>query len=140
MAKRTISKGSRLKLRDKYDREFFVLITGLLVASPVGFFYKNLETLPPKVLAIYAVGILLIAFSVAFGLLILLYHKFLFFSKNNYKRLLLNYVVMHNLVEEETVKDDKGSHEKLKLAPIYLKKPNTYELHTYFPIDGGVHQ
>ena len=56
MAKRTISKGSRLKLRDKYDREFFVLITGLLVASPVGFFYKNFETLPPKVLAIYAVG------------------------------------------------------------------------------------
>ena len=85
MAKRTISKGSRLKLRDKYDREFFVLITGLLVASPVGFFYKNFETLPPKVLAIYAVGILLIAFSVAFGLLILLYQKFLFFSKNNYK-------------------------------------------------------
>ena len=62
MAKRTISKGSRLKLRDKYDREFFVLITGLLFASPVGFFYKNFETLPPKVLAIYAVGILLIAF------------------------------------------------------------------------------
>ena len=140
MAKRTISKGSRLKLRDKYDREFFVLITGLLVASPVGFFYKNFETLPPKVLAIYAVGILLIAFSVAFGLLILLYHKFLFFSKNNYKRLLLNYVVKHNLVEKETVKDEKGSHEKLKLAPIYLKQPNTYELHTYFPIDGGVHQ
>lgn len=91
-------------------------------------------------LAIYAVGILLIAFSVAFGLLILLYHKFLFFSKNNYKRLLLNYVVKHNLVEKETVKDEKGSHEKLKLAPIYLKQPNTYELHTYFPIDGGVHQ
>ena len=67
MAKRTISKGSRLKLRDKYDREFFVLIAGLLVASPVGLFYKKLETLPPKVLAIYAVGILLIAFSVAFG-------------------------------------------------------------------------
>ena len=43
MAKRTISKGSRLKLRDKYDREFFVLITGLLVASPVGFFYKILK-------------------------------------------------------------------------------------------------
>ena len=140
MAKRTITKGSRLKLRDKYDREFFVLITGLLVASPVGFFYKNFETLPPKVLAIYAVGILLIAFSVAFGLLILLYHKFLFFSKNNYKRLLLNYVVKHGLVEKETVKDEKGSHEKLKLAPIYLKQPNTYELHTYFPIDGGVHQ
>ena len=140
MAKRTISKGSRLKLRDKYDREFFVLITGLLVASPVGFFYKNFETLPPKVLAIYAVGILLIAFSVAFGLLILLYHKFLFFSKNNYKRLLLNYVVKHGLVEKEMVKDEKGSHEKLKLAPIYLKQPNTYELHTYFPIDGGVHQ
>ena len=57
MAKRTISKGSRLKLRDKYDREFFVLITGLLVASPVGLFYKKFETLPPKVLAIYAVGI-----------------------------------------------------------------------------------
>ncbi|MCT0054497.1 cell division protein FtsK, partial [Lactococcus lactis subsp. lactis] len=132
MAKRTITKGSRLKLRDKYDREFFVLITGLLVASPVGFFYKNFETLPPKVLAIYAVGILLIAFSVAFGLLILLYHKFLFFSKNNYKRLLLNYVVKHGLVEKETVKDEKGSHEKLKLAPIYLKQPNTYELHTYF--------
>lgn len=140
MAKRTISKGSRLRLRDKYDREFFVLITGLLVASPVGFFYKNFETLPPKVLAIYAVGILLIAFSVAFGLLILLYHKFLFFSKKNYKRLLLNYVVKHGLVEKETVKDEKGSHEKLKLAPIYLKQPNTYELHTYFPIDGGVHQ
>lgn len=43
MAKRTINKGSRLKLRDKYDREFFVLITGLLVASPVGLFYKNLK-------------------------------------------------------------------------------------------------
>lgn len=54
--------------------------------------------------------------------------------------MLLNYVVKHGLVEKEMVKDEKGSHEKLKLAPIYLKQPNTYELHTYFPIDGGVHQ
>ena len=42
MVKRTINKGSRLKLRDKYDRELFVLIAGLLVASPVGLFYKKL--------------------------------------------------------------------------------------------------
>ncbi|MCB6181931.1 hypothetical protein LI268_08650, partial [Dialister invisus] len=27
-----------------------------------------------------------------------------------------------------------------KLARIYVKQPNSYELHTYFPIDGGTHQ
>lgn len=140
MRKHNINKGSRVKVINKYDRQLFVGVFGLLIASPASFFYKEFEAIPPVKIAIIAGGIFLIAFSVAFVFLVFLYQHFLFFSKKNYKRLLLNYLLKHNLFEKKTIKTESGTREKIKLAPIYLRQPNTYELHTYFPIDGGTHQ
>ncbi|MCJ7967712.1 MAG: hypothetical protein MUW51_00750 [Lactococcus lactis] len=73
----------------------------MLIASPMGFFYKDFQSMPPEKIAIIVGIILLIAFSVAFLLLVLLYHRFLFFSQKNYKRLLLNYLLKHNLFEKK---------------------------------------
>ncbi|MFK4816915.1 FtsK/SpoIIIE domain-containing protein [Lactococcus petauri] len=140
MGQKNVSKGSRLRLSDKYDRQSFVGIVGLILSSPSAAFYKDLQAMDSKMLALVLTGVFFVAFSLGFGLLVFTYGHFRSFSMKNYKRLLLNYLVQHNLIEKVTVKTDKGTRERHKLARIYVKQPNSYELHTYFPIDGGTHQ
>ncbi|WP_251713335.1 FtsK/SpoIIIE domain-containing protein [Lactococcus ileimucosae] len=140
MRQKNVSKGARLYLWNRYDRQSFVGLVGLLLSSPSLIFYKEFQAMDYKRLALVLAAIFFVAFSLSFVLLVFTYQNFRAFSVNNYKRLLLNYLLKHNLVDKVTVKTDKGSRERKKLARIYVKQPNSYELHVYFPIDGGTHQ
>ena len=45
MRQKNVSKGSRLKLSDKYDRQIFVGVVGLILSSPSVAFSKDFQAM-----------------------------------------------------------------------------------------------
>lgn len=62
MGQKNASKGSRLRLSDKYDRQIFVGAVGLILSSPSVAFYKNFQAMDSKMLALVLTGIFLLHF------------------------------------------------------------------------------
>lgn len=62
MGQKNVSKGSRLRLSDKYDRQSFVGIVGLILSSPSAAFYKYFQAMDSKMLALVLTGVFLLLF------------------------------------------------------------------------------
>lgn len=76
MGQKNVSKGSRLRLSDKYDRQSFVGIVGLILSSPSAAFYKDFQAMDSKMLALVLTGVFFCCFF--FGIWIACIHVWSF--------------------------------------------------------------
>lgn len=121
-------KGHRILKIDAFDLYIFRALVFLFLISPSYFFYPTLLLQSQVVLISLVIGIVVIAGGLTYGISYLCYLNFNFFKKKRTYRLVLHYLLEHNIYSTKRIKSKSGVIEKIKLPRVYIHFSKTYDI------------